>query len=107
MTNKLAKEKAAIEKKAEKEAKAIRAKESKAKAAKVKKEDSDSEDVKPKNKRKSNGTASAKKTNGVKKVESGSDSDAPLMKKPAKKTNGKVSFSDTQKSGITRYGHAR
>ncbi|KAL2064779.1 hypothetical protein VTL71DRAFT_3918 [Oculimacula yallundae] len=83
LTSKLAKEKAAIEKKAEKEAKAIRAKESKAKAKKVKKEESDDEDVKPKTKRKSNGTAATKKANGVKKVES--DSDAPLMKKPAKK----------------------
>ncbi|KAH7416978.1 hypothetical protein BKA64DRAFT_691482 [Cadophora sp. MPI-SDFR-AT-0126] len=95
LTIKLAKEKAAIEKKAEKEAKAIRAKESKAKATKkIKKEDSDSEEVRPKNKRKSNGTASTKKTNGVKKVESESDSDAPLMKKPAKKVNGKVKAED-------------
>ncbi|KAH7364539.1 putative DNA topoisomerase 1 [Rhexocercosporidium sp. MPI-PUGE-AT-0058] len=92
LTNKLAKEKAAIEKKAEKEAKAIRAKESKAKAKKVKKEESDSEDVKLKTKRKSNGTGPAKKANGVKKVES--DSDTPLMKKAVKKTNGKVKTED-------------
>lgn len=95
----IAKEKALIEKKAEKEAKAIRAKESKAKKAapkkSVKKEESDSEDdVKPKGKRKSNGTASAKKTNGVKKAES--DSDAPLAKKAsAKATNGKVKAEST------------
>ncbi|KAE8442308.1 hypothetical protein EG329_003508 [Mollisiaceae sp. DMI_Dod_QoI] len=92
LTSKLAKEKASIEKKAEKEAKAIRAKENKTKKAapkKVKKEESESEDeVKPKAKRKSNGT-STKKTNGVKKEES--DSDAPLAKKAsAKKANGKV-----------------
>ncbi|KUJ22287.1 putative DNA topoisomerase 1 [Mollisia scopiformis] len=92
LTAKLAKTKASIEKKAEKEAKAIRAKESKAKKAapkKAKKEDSDSEEeVKPKAKRKSNGTAT-KRANGVKKEES--DSDAPLAKKAtAKKANGKV-----------------
>jgi DNA topoisomerase-1 len=91
LTAKLAKKKASIEKKAEKEAKSIRAKESKAKKAvpkKPKKEESNSEDeVKPKAKRKSNGTT--KKANGVKKEES--DSDAPLATKaPAKKANGKV-----------------
>lgn len=91
MTVKLAKEKANIEKKAAKEAKEIRTKEAKAKKTTpkkaAKKEESGSEEVKPKPKRKSNGTASAaKKTNGVKKEES--DSDAPLMKKA--KTNGKV-----------------
>ncbi|KAF8863437.1 putative DNA topoisomerase 1 [Acephala macrosclerotiorum] len=96
LTSKLAKEKASIEKKAEKEAKAIRAKESKAKKAapkKIKKEESDSDELKPKGKRKSNGTA-AKKANGVKKEES--DSDAPLAKKkaPAKKANGKVKAED-------------
>jgi DNA topoisomerase-1 len=86
---KLAKEKASIEKKAEKEAKAIRAKEAKKPKKAAKKEESDEEDVKPKAKRKSNGTASAKKANGVKKEES--DSDAPLSKKiSAKKVNGKV-----------------
>ncbi|TAQ89725.1 hypothetical protein B7494_g1956 [Chlorociboria aeruginascens] len=93
LTEKLSKQKIAIEKKAEKEAKAIRAKESKAKTTSkkaAKKEESDSEDVKPKTKRKSNGTnSSAKKANGVKKDES--DSDAPLAKKTsAKKINGKV-----------------
>ncbi|RDL34730.1 Uncharacterized protein BP5553_07858 [Venustampulla echinocandica] len=84
---KLAEKKASIEKKAGREAKAIRAKEKKTK--KPAKDDSEDEDVKPKIKRKSNGVASAKKTNGVKKDES--DSDAPLAKKAsAKKANGKV-----------------
>jgi DNA topoisomerase-1 len=90
-------QKALIEKKAEKEAKSIRAKESKAKKAKkvVKKEESGSEDdVKPKSKRKSNGTVSAK-TNGVK---AESDSDAPLTKK-AKKVNGKVKVESPTKKG--------
>ena len=97
LTSKLAKQKALIEKKAEKEAKSIRAKESKAKKAKkvVKKEESGSEDdVKPKSKRKSNGTVSAK-TNGVK---AESDSDAPLTKK-AKKVNGKVKVESPTKKG--------
>jgi DNA topoisomerase-1 len=96
---KLSKKKASIEKKAEQEAKAIRAKESKAKAVapkkSVKKEASDEEDnVKPK-KRKSNSVTSAKKTNGVKKEES--DSDVPLKKKAAaaKKVNGKVKTEDS------------
>ncbi len=94
LTTKLAKEKTIIQKKAEKEAKSIRAKEAKAKKSppkRAKKEESDSEeDVKPK-KRKSNGTA---KTNGVKKEES--DSDVPLAKakKPTKKVNGKVKSED-------------
>jgi DNA topoisomerase-1 len=98
LTSKLAKEKASIEKKAEKEAKSIRAKENKAKKATpkkaVKKEESDSEDdVKPKSKRKSNGTASAKKINGVK---AESDSDEPLTKNlSSKKTNGKVKAEDS------------
>jgi DNA topoisomerase I len=101
LTTKLAKKKASIEKKAEKEAKSIRAKESKAKnAAKkaVKKEESDSEgDVKPKAKRKSNGTASAKKTNGVK---AEADSDEPLKKKSTtKKANGKVKVEESPAKG--------
>jgi len=90
LNTKLAKEKAAIEKKAEKEAKAIQAKESKTKKPtpkKAVKQESDSEDVKPK-KRKSNGTASTKKINGVKKEES--DSDIPLKKVTGRKTNGKL-----------------
>ncbi len=93
LTNKLAKEKAFIEKRAESAAKAIRTKESKSKAKKAtKKEDSESEDLKTK-KRKSNGTAPvAKKTNGVKKEDS--ESDVPLAKKASKKTNGKVKSED-------------
>ena len=108
LTAKLAKQKASIEKKAEKEAKAIRAQESKAKKPALKKpakkEESDSEgDVKPKSKRKSNGTASAKKTNGVKKEES--DSDVPLNKKVAvKKANGTVKKED---SSPTKKGKAK
>jgi len=94
IVQKVAKKKADIEKKAEKEAKEIRAKEAKVKKIvpkkSVKKEESDSEvDAKPK-KRKTNGTSSAsKKTNGVKKEES--DSDVPLRKK----ANGKVKAEDS------------
>ena len=93
---KLAKQKASIEKKAEKEAKSIRAKENKSKKptpqkpAKKEAVSDSEEDVKPK-KRKSNGTAPVKKTNGFKKEES--DSEGPLNKKAdAKraKSNGKV-----------------
>lgn len=96
LNTKVSNQKAFIEKKAEQEAKVIRAKESKAKKAaqkkQVKKEDSDEEDdIKPQ-KRKSN-SATFKKTNGVKKEES--DSDEPLRKKTlAKKTNGKVKTED-------------
>ncbi|RDW78101.1 putative topoisomerase i protein [Coleophoma crateriformis] len=90
LTSKLSKQKAGIEKKAEKEAKAIRAKENGAKKAtpkKMKEESASEDDVKPKSKRKPNGTA--KKANGVKKEES--DSDIPLTKKAsARKANGKV-----------------
>ena len=104
LIEKFSKRKVSIEKAAAKEAKSIRAKEDKSKKAAskkaVKKEESDSEeDVKPK-KRKSNGTASAKKSTGVKKEES--DSDAPLAKKKAtaKKTNGvKKEASPTKKKG--------
>jgi DNA topoisomerase-1 len=93
---KLAKQKGSIEKKAEKEAKSIRAKENKSKKptpqkpAKKEAVSDSEEDVKPK-KRKSNGTAPVKKTNGFKKEES--DSEVPLNKKAdAKraKSNGKV-----------------
>ncbi|RFU36113.1 hypothetical protein B7463_g285, partial [Scytalidium lignicola] len=89
LTTKLAREKAGIEKKADKEAKAIRAKEAKAKKStpkkQIKKEESDSEeDVKPKTKRK----LGAKKTTEIKDE---SDSDIPLTKRSAKKqTNGKI-----------------
>jgi DNA topoisomerase-1 len=89
---KLAKQKASIEKKAAKEAKAIRAEETKAqkptpkKVAKIELDVED--DVKPK-KRKSISATSAKKANGVKKEDS--DSDVPLKKKTtAQKVNGKV-----------------
>ena len=96
LNSKLAKQKASIEKKAEKEAKSIRAKENKSKKptpqkpAKKEAVSDSEEDVKPK-KRKSNGTAPVKKTNGFKKEES--DSEVPLNKKAdAKraKSNGKV-----------------
>jgi DNA topoisomerase-1 len=86
LTTKLSRQKATIEKKAEKEAKNIRAKESKAKESKAKraapkkvKQESESEDEKPKAKRKSNGTA-------VKKEEI----EAPKKKLANGKTNGKV-----------------
>ncbi|KAL3419008.1 eukaryotic DNA topoisomerase I [Phlyctema vagabunda] len=97
LTAKLSKQKAGIEKKAEKEAKAIRAKENGAKKMppkkKAKKLESDSEDdVKPLSKRTPNGVAkkangvSARKTNGKIKEESAT---------PAKKGKEK----DTSKEG--------
>lgn len=112
ITTKVANKKASIEKKAAKEAKEMRAKESKAKKS-VKKEASESEEeeLKPK-KRKSNGTAAAaKKTNGVKKEEPESDSDAPLAAKkkaPAKKAaNGKVKSEVTPvKKGKAKKGES-
>ena len=87
---KLAKDKVKIEKRAEKEAKAIRSGEKKEKSAaakkKAKKDVTDEDEEPPKKKRQTNGTASTKKkTNGVKKEDS--DDDAPLARKaPAKKT---------------------
>ncbi|KFA67403.1 hypothetical protein S40285_00259 [Stachybotrys chlorohalonatus IBT 40285] len=93
---KLAQKKAAIEKSAEKDAKALRAKEAKdvktkkATPKKVVKDESDDDTPLTKTaakKRQSNGTASARKSNGVKKEES--DSDAPISKK-AKPTKGAV-----------------
>lgn len=100
LTKKLAERKAGIEKKAEKEAKALRAKESKAKKAvakrSVKNEVSDDSD-KPK-KRKSNGVT-PKKPNGMKIDDS--DSDLPLTKKKItnKQTNGvKLEASPTKKA---------
>lgn len=95
---KLSKQKASIEKKAEQEAKAIRAKDTKAKKAvskkPVKKEESDEDDVVKPQRRKSNGITPTKKSNGVKKEES--DSDIPIKKKAAaKKTNGKVKTEDS------------
>ncbi|THX27477.1 topoisomerase I [Aureobasidium pullulans] len=76
LTKKLAKEKAVIEKKAETQAKAIRAKANK---TAVKAEDTDESDVPLKKK-----VAPKKKTNGVKK-EGSSDDDKPLKKAPAKR----------------------
>nr|UWK20504.1 topoisomerase [Trichoderma psychrophilum] len=80
---KLAKKKADIEKKAEKEAKAIRAKETKAKATSKKATKIDSDDDLPlassSKRRQSNGSAVKRKSTGVKKEES--DSDAPISKK--------------------------
>ncbi|KAK0657348.1 hypothetical protein B0T16DRAFT_401511 [Cercophora newfieldiana] len=84
---KLAQKKASIEKAAAKEAKSIRAAEAKAKKAtpkKAVKEESDDEPLSKPKKRQSNGAASAKKTNGLKK-EPESDSDAPIATKAAKK----------------------
>ncbi|UNI14462.1 DNA topoisomerase 1 [Purpureocillium takamizusanense] len=92
----LAQQKAAIEKKAEVQAKAIRAKEAKAQKATPKKAMKDESDDEPLSKsatqkrRQSNGAPAKRKSNGVKKEES--DSDAPISKKskakavtPAKK----------------------
>nr|UWK20493.1 topoisomerase [Trichoderma aurantioeffusum] len=80
---KLAKKKADIEKKAEKEAKAIRAKEMKAKATPKKAAKNESDDDLPlassNKRRQSNGSAVKRKSNGFKKEES--DSDAPISKK--------------------------
>ncbi|KAF2217956.1 hypothetical protein CERZMDRAFT_55324 [Cercospora zeae-maydis SCOH1-5] len=84
IAKKLQKQKVAIEKKAEKEAKAIRSKETAEKKKGVKKQlSSDDEDDKPLAKKK----APAKKANGSKvKKEESSDDDKPLKKKaPAKK----------------------
>ncbi|KLU85331.1 DNA topoisomerase 1 [Magnaporthiopsis poae ATCC 64411] len=90
---KMAKKKAAIEKKASSEAKAIRANEAKSRRTSVKKEQEDDSDdeplakakAKPAAKRQSNGTSSAKKTNGVKKADSDSDEPLSKAKKPAAK----------------------
>ncbi|KAB5579912.1 hypothetical protein GE09DRAFT_1080179 [Coniochaeta sp. 2T2.1] len=81
---KLAQRKASIEKSAAKEAKALRAKANKSTPKKAIKDESDDEPLakQPPKKRVSNG--SGKKTNGVKKEESESDSDAPIAKKAKK-----------------------
>ncbi|KAI9166936.1 DNA topoisomerase 1 [Paramyrothecium foliicola] len=103
---KLAKKKAAIEKKAEQDAKAIRAQEAKAKKATPKKAIKDeSDDDAPlakssANKRQSNGTAPKRKSNGVKKEES--DSDAPISRKskvatPAKKGKASTTVKDEKR----------
>jgi len=78
LTKKLAKEKAAIEKKAETTAKAIRAKKT------VKAEESEDSDDVPLKKAKA---APKKKANGVKKEDS--DDDKPLKKAPAKRATPK------------------
>ncbi|POR32066.1 DNA topoisomerase 1 [Tolypocladium paradoxum] len=109
---KLAKKKAAVEKKAEAEAKAIRAKEEKAKKATPKKsvkDESDDDEPLAKSstqKRQSNGASAKRKLNGVKKEES--DSDAPVSKKskakaatPAKKGKGATPAKDAKKSKST------
>ncbi|KAJ6446308.1 DNA topoisomerase I [Purpureocillium lavendulum] len=87
----LADKKAAIEKKAEAQAKAIRAKEAKAQKATPKKAVKDeSDDDVPLSKstsqkrRQSNGASAKRKSNGVKKEES--DSDAPISRKAKAKT---------------------
>lgn len=92
MVNKLANEKATIEKRADKEAKAIRAKESKKPAPKkLKKEESESEDEKPKAKRKSNGTT-VKKEEPKKKATNGKvkSEGTPVKKGRAKKDDEEV-----------------
>lgn len=105
---KLANKKAAIEKKAEVEAKAIRAKEAKAKKPASKKAVKDESDDEPlarssTQKRQSNGGPGKRKANGVKKEES--DSDAPISKrskvKPetsAKRGKGAAPAEDTKKA---------
>lgn len=85
---KLTREKAKIEKRAEKEAKTIRKEEKKAPTGSAKKkvkEESDDEEPPTKKKRQSNGTAASgkKAANGVKKEES--DDDKPLAHKALKK----------------------
>lgn len=77
---KLAKKKADIEKKAEREAKVIRAQDTKPKKKPIKDESDDEPIAKSSaSKRQSNGAAAKRKSNGVKKEES--DSDAPISKK--------------------------
>nr|UWK20497.1 topoisomerase [Trichoderma decipiens] len=104
---KLAKKKADIEKKAERDAKAIRAKEAKAKATPKKVAKNDSDDDLPlasTKKRLSNGSAVKRKSTGPKKAES--DSDAPISKKvkptsasaKAKKATPAKDVKDTKKS---------
>lgn len=75
---KLAKTKAAIEKKAEREAKSIRAQEAKIKKKPIKDESDDEPIAKSAAKRQSNGNGAKRKSNGVKKEES--DSDVPIKK---------------------------
>ncbi|KAG6041794.1 hypothetical protein E4U41_002006 [Claviceps citrina] len=95
---KLAKTKAAIEKKAASEAQAIRAKEAKLAKSTPRKSTKDESDDEPlakssSNKRQTNGTAGRRKSNGLKEE---SDSDAPIAKKA--KTKGKTSAVSKGKS---------
>ncbi|KAJ4144966.1 hypothetical protein LMH87_003831 [Akanthomyces muscarius] len=88
----LAKKKAAIENAAAKEAQAIRAKDAKKKATPRKSIKDESDDDAPlakssAKKRQSNGVATKRKSNGVKKEES--DSDAPISKKAKAATSAK------------------
>ncbi|PHH86653.1 hypothetical protein CDD83_9925 [Cordyceps sp. RAO-2017] len=105
---KLAEKKAAIEKRAENESKAIRAKEAKAKKPTPKKQIKDESDDEPlarsstQKKRQSNGASAKRKSNGVKKEES--DSDAPISKKarvksetPAKRGKATTPAKDSSK----------
>lgn len=96
---KLAKQKAAIEKKADREAKSIRAQESKPKKKPIKDESDDEPIAKSASKRQSNGTAAKRKSNGVKKEES--DSDAPISKKtkPASSAKSKSATATPAKGG--------
>lgn len=105
MSLKLAKEKEIIEKKAEKEAKLIRAKEASNKKSTPKKsiKDESDDDVplarSSAKKRQSNGVPAKRKSNGVKKEES--DSDAPISKKakaitPSKKGKANASAKDVK-----------
>lgn len=80
----MSKEKKAIEAKASREAKAIRAKSTPKKAIKDESDDDAPLAKSSANKRKSNGAASGRKSNGVKKEES--DSDVPIAKKTKAKT---------------------
>lgn len=91
---KLQKEKAAIEAKADKQAKSLRAKDN-AKAKRASKADDDSDDIPLKKQKKTAAPPAKKKTNGVKKEES--DDDMPLKKKkaPAAKRNATKSESAT------------
>ena len=100
LTAKLAKQKAFIEKKAAKEAREIRAKESKATTSTPKKvikklESVNRDNAKPEKKRKPNGTAFVKKTNGVKKEDS--DSDVPLKQVAVRKSVKTEGTSPTKK----------
>ncbi|KAG5988796.1 hypothetical protein E4U52_006243 [Claviceps spartinae] len=102
---KLAKTKAAIEKKAANEAQAIRAKEAKAAKSTPKKTVKDESDDEPlakatSAKRKTNGTAARRKSNGPTKEDS--DSDAPLTKKA--NTKGKAVAASKGKTAVASKG---